>query len=273
MRLRVRVPYAVSVADRLTPREWEVLGTLRRCRAATGMQLQRLHFAELGGGAQVVRSRVLRRLAARRVIKAERRRVGGPGAGSASPVYLLDTVGATVLRMRTDPDAETSRAVRPAALPGDRFLAHLLAVTELYVQAVEADRSGRFRLAAFAAEPASWWTDPYERVLKPDAFLRVARIEPERVTDRWWVEVDLGTETIPTIAARLRQYAKFRASGATGPGGLVPDVLVATVDARRAATVRAHAIPATDTDMFAVADFPDAIDTIHTLLLADLAKT
>lgn len=273
MRQRVRVPYAVAVAEHLTPRDWAVLVTLRRCRVATGVQLQRLHFAELGEmSAQVTRSRALRRLVEMRMITVSRRRTGGPGRGSASPVYLLDTAGTTVLRMRTDPEYLTGRAVRPPTLPGDRYLAHILAVTELYVQAVEADRAGRFRLAAFAAEPASWWTDPYGRVLKPDAFLRVARIEPERVTDRWWVEVDLGTETVPTIAARLRQYAKFRASGATGPGGVVPGVFVATVDARRAATVRDHAIPATAADMFQVADFPDAIDTIHALLRADLAK-
>lgn len=269
----------MSAADRLTPREWEIVGTLRRCRVATGAQLQRLHFSELAGRSAVaVRSRVLGRLADLRVIKAEPRRVGGPGGGSASPVYLLDTAGATVLRMRTDPDAGT--AVRPASLPGDRFLAHLLAETELYVQAVEADRAGRFKLAAFAAEPKSWWTCRDGSVLKPDAFIRVERTQPDStnpkrtvVTDRWWVEVDLGTETIPTIAARLRPYAKFRASGQTGPGGLVPGVFVATLGAQRAAIVRAHAVPATDTDLFEVADFPDAIDTIHTVLLTDLAKT
>lgn len=269
MRQRVRVPYALAVAEGLTPRDWAVLGTLRRCRVATGVQLQRLHFGDLGEmSAQVTRSRALRRLVEMRMITVSRRRTGGPGRGSAGPVYLLDTAGTTVLRMRTDPEYLTGRAVRPPTLPGDRYLAHILAVTELYVQAVEADRAGRFRLAAFASEPDAWWTTTYGRVLKPDAFVRVARTDPDRapVTDRWWIEVDLDTETIATMTAKLRRYAKFAASGATGPGGLVPGVLITTPNTRRTHAIRTHAIPRTNADLFQVTDFADAIDTIHTIL-------
>lgn len=264
MRRRVGIPYTIAIAERLTPRDWDVLLTLDRCRLATGTQLQRLRFANLSGDSpRVTRTRVLRRLVRLRVIAVAHRPALGRTGGS-SPLYLLDTAGVTLLRLRSDPKQVHRRADRPPRLPSDRFIAHMLTVTELYVQAVEADRSGRFTLKAFAAEPASWWTTSQGATLKPDAYLRAER---DDITDRWWIEADLGTESIPTIGAKLRRYAQFAASGGRGPGGVLPAVLVTTPGGQRADAIQTRALPTTnDPDLFRIVAFRDAIDAVATTL-------
>lgn len=283
MRQRVGIPYAIAIAERLTPRDWAILSTLHRCRLATGRQLERLHFAHHAPRSRTPkRSRVLSRLVRYRVITVADRPYPGPGGGRPSPLYLLDTAGATLLQIRTDPKHAGGRAIRRPGLPGDRFVAHMLAVTELYVQAVEADRAGRFTLSAFAAEPASWWIAKDGTTLKPDAFLRATYGD---VTDRWWIEVDRGTESLPTVAAKLRAYTRFATTDGHGPAGVLPAILITTPGSARADAIRTRALPPPDTpgsqaddvlpesgdgtkpaDLFHVVAFRDAIDTIATIL-------
>lgn len=264
MRQRVGIPYTIAIAEQLTPRDWEILASLDRCRLATGKQLQRLHFANLSGDSpRVTRVRVLRRLVRLRVIsKADRPAIGR--TGGSSPLYLLDTAGITLLRLRADPKGVQRRADRPPRLPSDRFIAHVLTVTELYVRAVEADRAGRFRLRAFAAEPAAWWRTSDGTTLKPDAYLRAQHGD---VNDRWWIEADLGTESIPAVRAKLDRYARFAASGGRGPGGVLPAILITTPGGQRAHAIQTRAIPPDgNPDLFHPVAFRDAIDLIATTL-------
>jgi hypothetical protein len=264
MRRRVGIPYTMAIAEQLTSRDWAILRTLHRCRLVTGRQLQRLHFAHLSPNSQTARrSRVLARLVRLRVIAVAERPAIRLGGGSASPLYFLDTAGATLLSILTDPKGTREQTVRRPGLPGDRFTAHMLTVTELYVQAVEAERAGRFALGAFAAEPASWWTSSDGMTLKPDAYLRAERGD---ISDRWWVEIDLGTESIPTVAAKLRRYTRFAETGGRGPGGVLPAVLITTPGDQRARAIQTRAIADTDAGEFHVTAFRDAIDAIATAI-------
>lgn len=264
MRQRVGIPYTIAIAEQLTPRDWDILASLDRCRLATGKQLQRLHFANLTGNSpRVVRTRVLRRLVRMRVIsKAERPPIGRNGR--SSPLYQLDTAGITLLRLREDPKGVQRRVDRRPRLPSDRFIAHMLTVTELYVQAVEADRAERFTLKAFAAEPAAWWRTTDGTTLKPDAYLRA---EHGDVNDRWWIEADLGTESIPAVKAKLDRYARFAANGGRGPGGVLPAILITTPGGQRADAIATRALPPdADPGLFHTVAFRDSIDLIATIL-------
>jgi hypothetical protein len=49
----------------------------------------------------------------------------------------------------------------------------------------------------------------------------------------WWVEVDLGTESLPTVVRKLQTYVDFANRGQVGPRGAVPRVLVTVPDERR----------------------------------------
>lgn len=228
--LRVRTGHVAWVADRLSVRDWAVMETVNRLHLVTGRQLERLHFGELAGRSRTVtRSRALARLVAWRVLVPLPRRVGGAGRGSTVSVYALDTAGSRLLTERLNQKVVQSKVRRPGA-PGERFVRHILSTSELYVSLVEAERAGQFQLRTFQAEPAAWWPNGLSGWLKPDAFLVVSN---GKVDYLWWVEVDLGTESLPTVAHKLRTYVDFVNRGQAGPRGAIPRVLVSVPDERR----------------------------------------
>ncbi|MEU2869790.1 replication-relaxation family protein [Streptomyces olivoreticuli] len=204
--------------------------TVNRLRLVTGQQLERLHFEELTGRSRaVVRWRVLRRLVEWRLLVPLERRVGGARAGSGGLVYALDTAGQKLLQLHRSLEPDAAPVRRPGA-PGERFVQHSLAVSELYVQLREIERAGSFRLSVFDAEPHSWWPDGRGSLLKPDAFVALSTTEYDHAT---WVEVDRSTESLPTLKRKLGVYVDFVRCGQLGPGDVVPRVLVTVLSQAR----------------------------------------
>jgi hypothetical protein len=103
-------------------------------------------------------------------------------------------------------------------------------VAELYADLTEAARGEGVTLARFATEPGAWWPNGVGGWLKPDAY---AVLERPGVRDHWWVEVDLATESVPTVRAKVAIYLDFRRRGQVGPDDLTPWLLVSTVTERR----------------------------------------
>ena len=199
------------LAAHLSDRERVVLGSLRRLRVATSGQLERLHFADVT--ARQARA-VLASLVERRLIARLPRAVGGVRAGSAGYVYVLDVAG-----QRLSP-ASGRRIQRPWPV-GTPFLAHSLAVTELYVRLIEAERHGRaeLRLGEFRTEPACWRSfaapGAGRVTLKPDAEVTLGL---GRFEDRWFIEVDRATESRSTLDRKLSQLRALLAERAgAGP--------------------------------------------------------
>ena len=108
------------------------------------------------------------------------------------------------------------------------------------MQAVQPQREGLLDLLAFDAEPDCWRTfgDGFggTRTLKPDAFVRIGLGAYE---DRYFVEVDLGSESRSVIAGKVRAYLDYFNTGAEQQAhGVFPRVLLLTVsEERRAALV------------------------------------
>lgn len=228
--LRVRTGHVAWVADRLSARDWTVMETVNRLHLVTGRQLERLHFAELSGRSRTVtRSRALARLVAWRVVMPLPHRVGGAGRGSTVTAYALDTAGYRLLTERLNQKVVQSKVRRPG-VPSERFVQHILAASELYVSLIEAERAGQFQLRTFQAEPAAWWPNGLGGWLKPDAFLVVSN---GTVDYLWWVEVDLGTESLPTVVRKLRTYVDFVNRGQAGPHEAIPRVLVSVPNEHR----------------------------------------
>jgi hypothetical protein len=225
-----------------------------RLRLTTGKQLERLHFAELTGASRsVVRRRVLGRLVRERVLATFERRIGGVRSGSDGLVYNLDTAGQRLLASDWP-----VRRVRP---PGERYVRHVLAVGQLYVDLVELARAGSLTLEQFEAEPASWWPDGHGGRLKPDAHVLVASGD---YSDHWWVEVDLATEHLPVLKRKLITYFDFYNQGQLGPGEVMPWVLVTVPDAKRYSEIDRliHQMPLQARELFTVALHNDAARTI-----------
>jgi hypothetical protein len=242
----------------LSDRDWAVLSTLSRVRVATARQLERLHFASVSR--RQSRS-TLASLTSRRLLARLPRQVGGVRAGSAGYVYVLDVAGQRLTR------AGMSRPQRPWAV-SDLFLAHSLAVTEVFVQLVEAARvpGNGVALVEFRTEPACW--RPYvgaggaRAVLKPDAetVLALGRYE-----DRWFLELDRATESRPALDRKLRRYVEYWRSGREQSAtGVFPRVLwVVPDEARHAVLIDACGrTPVEAWPLFAAATSAEAVSRI-----------
>jgi hypothetical protein len=244
----------------MTERDWQIAGEINRLRAASGHQLERLCFAEVreGRSRTATRSRALGRLVRWGVIAPVGRRIGGRQRGSSVAVYVLDRTGQRLLRQIQLETGERVRVRRPVP-PGPYATAHVLAVAELYTTLVEQARGTEVVVAAFAAEPGAHWPNGLGGLLKPDAY---AVLERGEVRDHWWCEVDMATESLPVIRAKLQTYLDFRQRGEAGPGGLTPWVLVSTVSERRRDAIRRL-----------VRRLPEAADLAHVVLNTEAAAT
>lgn len=230
---RVRATQVEWVAERLSERDWRIMETINRLRLVSGNQLERIHFGALTGHSRaVVRGRVLRRLTNWRVLAVLPRRVGGAARGSAGSVFALGSAGARLWARRQSASNAKPR-VRQPGIPTERSIRHTLAVSELYVDLVEQAHVHDASVVAFEAEPAAWWPNGLGGYIKPDAY---TALSSGAVREHWWIEVDLATESLPTIKRQLMAYLDFIERGQLGPHGLVPRVLISTnSEARRAA--------------------------------------
>jgi hypothetical protein len=148
-------------------------------------------------------------------------------------VYTLGVAGQRLAGSRGP--AGGNRVRRPWT-PSTVFLAHALGVTELYVRLVEELRGDGREIVRFDTEPNCWRRYPGaggERVrLKPDAYVATTTEEYE---DRWFVELDRGTESPAKLKHHADSYVRYWQSGTEqARSGLFPRVLFVVPDEARA---------------------------------------
>lgn len=212
--------------DDVSERDLAIMETVARLRLVSADQIQRLHFP---GDPSRNRRRVLQSLTDRRLVARLDRVVGGHRSGSAGYLYRLDVAGLQLLATRH------GRRLRRPSTPGAPFIRHVLATSELYVGLTEASRQGAVELLEFQAEPAAWRPFPGRgggtATLKPDAYVRLGLGEYE---DSWFVEIDRGSESQSTIAAKLGVYRAYWSSGREqARRGVFPRVLWLVPSERR----------------------------------------
>lgn len=165
------------------------------------------------------------------------RRVGGTRAGSSGYVYYLGPAGKRLIAYWQGQGFVRGR-YRPE--PGGRYVCHRLAVSQLYVDLRLSEAAGELELLAFDVEPDCWRRHETgfggQVMLKPDAFVRLGVGAYE---ERCFVEVDLGSESRPVIAGKLRTFAAYYKSGQeqTAQGVFPRVVLLTNSEARKAALV------------------------------------
>ncbi|MDP9340536.1 MAG: replication-relaxation family protein [Actinomycetota bacterium] len=222
------------LATELAERDRSILRILQTVRLASSAQLQRLHFANEEARN---RRRVVASLVEKGFLERLPRSIGGVRSGSAGYLYTLGAAGLRLLEIEAG--GAGVRARRPW-VPGWAFIAHALQVTEIYVELVEARRTGRIELFHFQGEPGCWRTffkaGGVRTTLKPDARVCVVRGEYEH---HYFVEVDRGTEWATAIRRKLDTYRAYWASGREQSAlGLFPWVLFVVPGSARAETIR-----------------------------------
>ena len=97
--------------------------------------------------------------------------------------------------------------------PSPYFTEHTLAVTQLVVDLHLGARTKVFELLALDPEPACWrrYGGSFGMVtLRPDLHLDIGSSEYEY---RWFVEVDRGSEHLPTLLTKCRAYDDYYRTG------------------------------------------------------------
>ncbi len=199
----------VRLRDELSVREIAIVSQVAELRLMSGRQIARVHFADEAHGSAEAASRACRRslerLAWNRLLIRLERRIGGVRAGSGSFVYALGPVGQRLIGL----DGPRRRFREPSA----SFVDHTLAVSELVVELILADRAGRVELLEAQAEPACWrsYSDMSGRkLLRPDLFVALGIGEYEL---RHFIEMDRGTEHLPAVLRKCRAYDAYYRSG------------------------------------------------------------
>jgi len=224
-----------AIADQLTFRDWEIVQSLAKLRVAQARQLQRLHFTDESPPTQARRCRRhLERLTALGVVERLDRVVGGVRAGSSGHIYVL-SIGGIKLAARLG-KTSSARPQKPTT-PGAAFLRHRLAITELYVRLVEAERDRQLDLVTFDAEPTCWRRYIGRRGVsewvKPDAFVELG--VGADFMDAYFVEIDRGTQSASVLAEKCDVYYHYSGTGREGEA--FPEVLFLVPDERRKAFV------------------------------------
>jgi hypothetical protein len=234
-----RLPFArlLELGASLGESEREVIRTLARLHLMSHAQLAALLGFENSETSQRLARRILKRLNDDGMLARLERRIGGIRAGSAGYIYYLGPAGQRLVAYWDGQGLARGR-YRPE--PGSRYVLHRLAVSQLYVDLKDSDREGLLDLLTFDGEPDCWRTfgDRFggTRTLKPDGFVRVGLGAYE---DRYFVEVDLGSESRSVIGRKLRFYLDYFNTGAEQHAhGVFPRVLLLTnSEERRAALV------------------------------------
>ncbi len=211
---------------RLSDRDRDLVRQVDRLRLVSGGQLRRLAYADLE-----LRSaqRQLKRLVELGLLTRLERRIGGVRAGSDGAIYELALGGQRLLSHW----ATATGKARTSPEPGQRFVAHTVAASEVYVRLVEADQSGGLELLEHQAEPTAWRSrvGPYGQVawLRPDGFVRLGL----GTRELWWfIEVDQATESLSVIR---RQASAYLAHYQAGVEPVMPRVAWLAPTQRRAA--------------------------------------
>lgn len=203
---------AIDIIDnQLSDRDRAILQSVHDHQFLTVNHIRTLHFSELAPtSSRRTTKRVVARLRGVHVLGSLTQRVGGARAGSSGLIHYVGSVGDRILHNRSG--RQGKRRYEPSA----RFLCHRLAIADTHLALIEADRKRTIELVDSTTEPSSWrrftGIGSAHRILKPDLFVETAT-EAGELVRAWFIEVDLGTESIPTLITKCREYEAYRQSG------------------------------------------------------------
>jgi len=249
----------------LTERDQAILCSIHEHKFLTTKQIFDLHFWTHASYTSGIRActRVLTRLRDHHLIYRLDRPVGGTGGGSTSYVWGIDAAGDRLLRRDAGEEGRRSRSFEPTTM----FLQHTLAIAGTRLQLEAMKREGKLELVSVTTEPRNW--RPFltgsgsPQVLKPDLHAVTAAGDYE---DHWFVEVDRGTESLPTLLRKCHLYQRYAATGIEQQAtGVYPIALwlIPTKARRDRLEAAINADPKLDHRLFRIAD-PSELEAVVT---------
>ena len=209
---RLARQHLLKLEEHLTAREHSVLITILKYRFLTSDQVGRLFFQSCTTKTSRSRNQnlLLQKLNEYGLIRPLERRIGGVGGGSGMQIWHLTEAGYKLLTLNEPDTMKRKRFLEPSP----QFLEHTLAIAECMVQLTLICRySHDLELMAVDTEPTSWrrfndnGTPTY---LKPDMF---AITNYDNYEDRWFIEIDLSSESPRTVVDKCDQYLRYYYSG------------------------------------------------------------
>lgn len=211
-RRRVSRRDLTAIGDSLRQRDWEVLVSVASHRFLTVDQIRRLHFADLSATSSPRQAqKTLQRLRQDRLLGTLDRRIGGAGFGSSALVHYIDVAGHRLL------EQEGLAGSRHVKDPTETFLKHTLAVAETHLRLVEAQARNELKLERCELEPECWRS--YNNLgglairLRPDLYIQTATHPESDEVESFFVEVDLGSESIPRLIKKCHEYQRYERTG------------------------------------------------------------
>lgn len=200
-----------EIDSRLGERDRQLLIAVQKYRYLMTGQIQRLLFTDATNPSAGLRaaSRNLKKLSEFGLIHSLSRRIGGVRAGSSSLIWYLTHAGERLLRLHDTKAFPVRRHFEPSAY----FLAHTLAVAETSIRLTEICREHEPQITALQLEPECWRAYSNAGVslsLKPDLY---AATTTEEYEDRYFIEVDLDTESPAKVVEKCQKYHAYYRSG------------------------------------------------------------
>lgn len=208
---RISKRQLLEIDSRLGERDRQLLAAVQQHRYLMTGQMQRLIFTDAANPSAGLRaaSRNLKKLSELGLISSLSRRIGGVRAGSGSFIWYITHAGERLLRLHDN----RAFPVRRHCEPSPFFLAHTLAVAEIAIKFTEICREHEPQITALQLEPECWRAYSSAGVslsLKPDLY---AATTTEEYEDRYFIEVDLDTESPAKIIEKCQKYHAYYRSG------------------------------------------------------------
>lgn len=202
----------VEIEELLTARDHAVLQAIKKYRFLTSDQIGRLYMTDCSTKTSRTRNQnlLLQRLSGYGLIAPLARRVGGYGGGSTMQVWYLTEAGMRLLVLNDPGQPQRKRFTEPSTT----FIEHTLAIAECAVQLICLCRDSEdLTLELVDTEPTCWrrYRDG-DRInnLKPDLF---AITGYDGYEDRWFIEMDLGSEPMTQILDKCNAYLRYYYTG------------------------------------------------------------
>lgn len=208
---RISKRQLLEIDSRLGERDRQLLAAVQQYRYLMTGQIQRLLFIDAANPSAGLRaaSRNLKKLSELGLISRLSRRIGGVRAGSGSFIWYITHAGERLFRLHDN----RAFPVRRHCEPSPYFLAHTLAVAEITIKFTEICREHEPQITALQLEPECWRAYSSAGVslsLKPDLY---AATTTEEYEDRYFIEVDLDTESPAKIIEKCQKYHAYYRSG------------------------------------------------------------